>query len=74
MYAAAQHLGDLHQGGDDPLPGDSPVHRPWGPYRGHTFTVHKTSGNWHYITDTATGVTGWVSGTYVYKAVPMCLD
>ncbi|MFE9407400.1 SH3 domain-containing protein [Streptomyces sp. NPDC006704] len=43
-------------------------------YRGHAFTVHKTSGNWHDITDTATSVTGWVSGTYVYKAVPMCLD
>lgn len=43
-------------------------------YRGHKFTVHKTSGNWHYITDKATGVKGWVSDTYVYEVVPMCLD
>jgi uncharacterized protein YgiM (DUF1202 family) len=43
-------------------------------YRGHKFTVHKTSGNWHYITDRTTGVKGWVSGTYVYRDVPMCLD
>ncbi|MEE1797376.1 SH3 domain-containing protein [Streptomyces sp. JV176] len=43
-------------------------------YRGHKFTVHKTSGNWHYITDTTTGVKGWVSGTYVYRSVHMCLD
>ncbi|PZG80530.1 SH3 domain-containing protein [Streptomyces sp. NTH33] len=43
-------------------------------YRGHRFTVHKTSGNWHYITDTTTGVKGWVSGTYVYRDVRMCLD
>ncbi|MEU9397771.1 SH3 domain-containing protein [Streptomyces sp. NPDC048324] len=43
-------------------------------YRGHKFTVHKTSGNWHYITDKTTGVKGWVSGTYVYRDVRMCLD
>ncbi|MEV5878040.1 SH3 domain-containing protein [Streptomyces sp. NPDC052101] len=43
-------------------------------YRGHEFTVHKTSGNWHYITDKTTGVKGWVSGTYVYREVYMCLD
>jgi uncharacterized protein YgiM (DUF1202 family) len=43
-------------------------------YRGHKFTVHKTSGNWHYVTDRTTGVKGWVSGTYVYRDVPMCLD
>ncbi|MFD8590784.1 SH3 domain-containing protein [Streptomyces sp. NPDC059637] len=43
-------------------------------YRGHKFTVHKTRGNWHYITDTTTGVKGWVSGTYVYRDVRMCLD
>ncbi|MFD7017534.1 SH3 domain-containing protein [Streptomyces sp. NPDC059928] len=43
-------------------------------YQGHVFTVHKTSGNWHYITDKATGVKGWVSGTYVYRDVAMCLD
>ncbi|MFI0711314.1 SH3 domain-containing protein [Streptomyces inhibens] len=43
-------------------------------YRGHKFTVHKTRGNWHYITDTATGERGWVSGTYVYRQVYMCLD
>ncbi|MFE4059932.1 SH3 domain-containing protein, partial [Streptomyces sp. NPDC059096] len=40
----------------------------------HKFTVHKTSGNWHYITDNTTGVKGWVSGTYVYRSVHMCLD
>jgi uncharacterized protein YgiM (DUF1202 family) len=43
-------------------------------YRGHKFTVHKTSGNWRYITDRSTGVKGWVSGTYVYREVYMCLD
>ncbi|MFE4058921.1 SH3 domain-containing protein [Streptomyces sp. NPDC059096] len=43
-------------------------------YRGHKFTVHKTSGNWHYITDNTTGVKGWVSGTYVFRSVHMCLD
>lgn len=43
-------------------------------YRSHRFTVHKTSGNWHYITDKNTGVKGWVSGSYVYRDVYMCLD
>ncbi|MYT96590.1 MULTISPECIES: SH3 domain-containing protein [unclassified Streptomyces] len=43
-------------------------------YRSHRFTVHKTSGNWHYITDKSTGVKGWVSGSYVYRDVYMCLD
>ncbi|MCM2579701.1 SH3 domain-containing protein [Streptomyces meridianus] len=42
-------------------------------YRGHKFTVHKSSGNWHYITDKTTGVKGWVSGTYLYRDVRMCL-
>ncbi|GAU70724.1 hypothetical protein SSP35_22_00270 [Streptomyces sp. NBRC 110611] len=38
-------------------------------YRGHTFTVHKTAkaAFWVYITDESTGVTGWVSGNYVYR-------
>ncbi|MER5443410.1 SH3 domain-containing protein [Streptomyces sp. NPDC002790] len=43
-------------------------------YRGHKVTVHKTHGNWRYITDKTTGVKGWVSGTYVYREVYMCLD
>ncbi|MGW0711733.1 SH3 domain-containing protein [Streptomyces sp. NPDC002643] len=43
-------------------------------YRGHKFTVHKTSGKWRYITDKTTGVTGWVSAKYVYRPVGMCLD
>ncbi|MFH9084211.1 SH3 domain-containing protein [Streptomyces sp. NPDC017673] len=43
-------------------------------YRGHKFTVHKTSGKWRYITDRTTGVKGWVSAAYVYRDVPMCLD
>ncbi|MEV6723530.1 SH3 domain-containing protein [Streptomyces xanthochromogenes] len=43
-------------------------------YRSHTFTVHKTSGNWHYITDNSTGVKGWVSDSYVYRDAYMCLD
>lgn len=43
-------------------------------YRGHKFTVHKTHGNWHYITDKTTGVKGWVSGSYVYRDVYFCLD
>lgn len=43
-------------------------------YRSHKFSVSKTSGNWLYITDKTTGVKGWVSGTYVYRDVRMCLD
>ncbi|WP_435863093.1 SH3 domain-containing protein [Streptomyces massasporeus] len=43
-------------------------------YKRHKFTVHKKSGNWVYITDKTTGVKGWVSGTYVYRDVRMCLD
>ncbi len=43
-------------------------------YRSHKFTVHKTSGNWLYTTDKTTGVKGWVSGTYVYRDVRMCLS
>ncbi|MEU1149388.1 SH3 domain-containing protein [Streptomyces sp. NPDC005863] len=42
-------------------------------YAGHKFTVHKTSGNWRYITDKDTGVKGWVSGSYVYREVYTCL-
>ncbi|MFJ9085469.1 SH3 domain-containing protein [Streptomyces sp. NPDC102384] len=43
-------------------------------YRGHKFTVHKSHGNWHYLTDKKTGVKGWVSGSYVYRDVYFCLD
>ncbi|MFE7117591.1 SH3 domain-containing protein [Streptomyces sp. NPDC057654] len=43
-------------------------------YKGHRFTVSRTSGNWHYITDKSTGVKGWVSGSYVYRDGRMCLD
>ncbi|WP_053847055.1 SH3 domain-containing protein [Streptomyces sp. NRRL B-24085] len=43
-------------------------------YKGHKFTVHKTSGKWRYITDKTTGVKGWVSAKYVYRTVGMCLD
>ncbi|MEU2131792.1 SH3 domain-containing protein [Streptomyces sp. NPDC018352] len=43
-------------------------------YRGHKFVVHKKSGNWLSITDKTTGVKGWVSRTYVYRDVRMCLD
>ncbi|MFI9039848.1 SH3 domain-containing protein [Streptomyces sp. NPDC053726] len=43
-------------------------------YKSHKFTVSKKSGNWVYITDKNTGVKGWVSGTYVYRDVRMCLD
>ncbi|MFG2924247.1 SH3 domain-containing protein [Streptomyces sp. NPDC048305] len=43
-------------------------------YKSHKFTVSKKSGNWVYITDKTTGVKGWVSGTYVYRDVRMCLD
>ncbi|MEU8954940.1 SH3 domain-containing protein [Streptomyces sp. NPDC048518] len=42
-------------------------------YAGHKFTVHKTRGNWRYITDKNTGVKGWVSGSYVYREVYTCL-
>jgi uncharacterized protein YgiM (DUF1202 family) len=45
-------------------------------YKSHRFTVHKTTkgAKWVYITDKTTGVKGWVSGTYVYRDVRMCLD
>ncbi|RST17407.1 SH3 domain-containing protein [Streptomyces sp. WAC04770] len=43
-------------------------------YKSHRFTVHKKSGNWLYITDRTTGIKGWVSGTYVYRDVRMCLS
>ncbi|MFF0448048.1 SH3 domain-containing protein [Streptomyces sp. NPDC004609] len=43
-------------------------------YKGQKFTVHKTSGNWHQITNESTGIKGWVSGTYVYRDVRMCLN
>ncbi|MFF9063646.1 SH3 domain-containing protein [Streptomyces sp. NPDC014882] len=43
-------------------------------YKSHKFSVSKKSGNWLYITDKTTGVKGWVSGTYVYRDVRMCLD
>ncbi|MGW4441956.1 SH3 domain-containing protein [Streptomyces sp. NPDC004682] len=43
-------------------------------YASHKFSVTKKSGNWLYITDKTTGVKGWVSGTYVYRDVRMCLD
>ncbi|MET8218790.1 SH3 domain-containing protein [Streptomyces hirsutus] len=41
--------------------------------RGDRFTVHKTDGNWHPITDTTTGARDWGSGTYVYRDVRMRL-
>ncbi|WP_371632193.1 SH3 domain-containing protein [Streptomyces sp. NBC_01259] len=43
-------------------------------YKSHRFSVAKKSGTWLYITDKTTGVKGWVSGTYVYRDVRMCLD
>ncbi|AZK97061.1 SH3 domain-containing protein [Streptomyces tsukubensis] len=43
-------------------------------YKHHSFTVHKTSGAWHHITDKTTGVRGWVSAKYVYRTVRMCLN
>lgn len=43
-------------------------------YKSHKFSVSKKSGNWLYIKDKTTGVKGWVSGTYVYRDVRMCLD
>lgn len=43
-------------------------------YKSHKFSVSKKSGNWLYITDKTTGVKGWVSGTYVYRDVRMCLS
>lgn len=45
-------------------------------YKSHKFTVHSwTKGaKWVNITDKNTGVRGWVSGTYVYRDVRMCLD
>ncbi|MFJ6752196.1 SH3 domain-containing protein [Streptomyces sp. NPDC091266] len=45
-------------------------------YLGHKFTVHKTTKNasWVSITDKTTGVTGWVSDTYVYRDAYTCRD
>ncbi|MFE5162976.1 SH3 domain-containing protein [Streptomyces sp. NPDC056697] len=43
-------------------------------YKSHKFSVSKKSGNWAFITDKSTGVRGWVSGTYVYRDIRMCLD
>ncbi|WP_234312639.1 SH3 domain-containing protein [Streptomyces sp. NRRL F-5065] len=43
-------------------------------YKNHKFSVAKKSGNWLYITDKTTGVKGWVSSTYVYRDVRMCLN
>ncbi|MCA1269735.1 SH3 domain-containing protein [Streptomyces sp. 7G] len=45
-------------------------------YRAQKFMVRKKTktGSWVYITDKKTGVTGWVSGAYVYRTVYMCLD
>ncbi|WSZ04977.1 SH3 domain-containing protein [Streptomyces sp. NBC_00872] len=43
-------------------------------YKSHKFSVAKKSGNWLYTTDKSTGVKGWVSGTYVYREIRMCLD
>ncbi|MEI5100932.1 SH3 domain-containing protein [Streptomyces sp. PmtG] len=41
-------------------------------YRSHRFTVHKTKGNWRYITDRSTGVKGWVSAKYVHREIVDC--
>ncbi|MGW5868287.1 SH3 domain-containing protein [Streptomyces sp. NPDC055239] len=43
-------------------------------YKSHKFSVSKKSGKWLYIKDKSTGVKGWVSATYVYRDVRMCLD
>ncbi|MGP3775430.1 SH3 domain-containing protein [Streptomyces sp. SDT5-1] len=43
-------------------------------YKSHKFSVAKKSGNWVYIKDKTTGAKGWVSGTYVYRDVRVCLD
>ncbi|MEV8128706.1 SH3 domain-containing protein [Streptomyces sp. NPDC085944] len=43
-------------------------------YRSHQFTVHRSSGNWRHIADKTTGITGWVSGTYVHRDVATSLD
>ncbi|MFJ6898167.1 SH3 domain-containing protein [Streptomyces hokutonensis] len=43
-------------------------------YKSHKFTVHTTTkgATWVYLTDKTTKVTGWASGTYVYRDVRMC--
>ncbi|MGW0881403.1 SH3 domain-containing protein [Streptomyces sp. NPDC002671] len=45
-------------------------------YKSHKFTVHMTTkgASWVYITDNNTHVSGWVSGSYVYRDVRICLD
>ncbi|MEV1040450.1 SH3 domain-containing protein [Streptomyces sp. NPDC050204] len=43
-------------------------------YKSHKFTVHSATKSWVNITDKNTGVRGYVSATYVYRDVRMCLD
>ncbi|WP_217550069.1 SH3 domain-containing protein [Streptomyces sp. GbtcB6] len=43
-------------------------------YRGHKFTVHRPSDKRRYTTDETTGVTGWISSTYVHHPADVCLD
>ncbi|GCD41841.1 SH3 domain-containing protein [Streptomyces paromomycinus] len=43
-------------------------------YPSHDFTAHPAAGNWVAVTDHSTGVSGFVSGTYVYRGTRICLD
>ncbi|MFI7087553.1 SH3 domain-containing protein [Streptomyces anulatus] len=43
-------------------------------YKSQKFKVHSHTPNWVYITNKSTGVKGYVSATYVYRDVRMCLS
>ncbi|MGW1976649.1 SH3 domain-containing protein [Streptomyces sp. NPDC001889] len=45
-------------------------------HKSHKFTVHSVTkgNNWVNVTNKKTKVRGWVSGLYVFRDVPMCLN
>ncbi|MFD8609391.1 SH3 domain-containing protein [Streptomyces sp. NPDC059631] len=45
-------------------------------YKSYKLTVHKATkdASWVYITDDNTHVSGWVSGSHVYRDVRICPD
>ncbi|WP_342745253.1 hypothetical protein [Streptomyces colonosanans] len=68
-------MGHRSQGHDHPLHGFGQVRQCRRVlYLGRKFTVHKASGNWHYIKDITSEVKGWVPGTYVCRDTRMRLD
>ncbi|MDQ8704090.1 SH3 domain-containing protein [Streptomyces sp. LHD-70] len=43
-------------------------------HKSHSFKAKKKSGGWVYVINKTTGIKGWASGKYVYRAAGMCLD